>query len=158
MGSGSTNLDAVTVAALLGIASFAIDRTVRTLLFVLSYLKSWSAAVPDPLFLKDDSERIRAEKRQKVVYVLLATLFSMPILFLLGFKGILYALGFKKPALDFLLTLLVLVAGSDRIGEFVKMGGSPSAGPEKSAAPAIEIKGRVVLEEATFKRVTDQNP
>ncbi len=143
-----TRADGVTAIAMMLIASFAIDRVVVGLLFLLSFLPSWQRVFPEPTLLADPAARARAERKRKLIYFVFAGVLAGLFLAGYGQDRILKAAGFSiNPTLDSILTGLILMGGADRMTELLKMIGVQNA--EKPAAPArpIEITGRVILEE-----------
>jgi hypothetical protein len=125
------------------IGSFAIDRIVTGLLFLLSLPPGLGSLFPDPA-LVEEAARPAAEKRRKLNYFLLAAVLSLPVVFYADLK-IFAAMGFKPKyeILDTLLTALILIGGSDRIGDLLKTHASPVA--EKPSSGGIEITGTVTV-------------
>jgi hypothetical protein len=92
-------LDGVSAIALVLIASFAIDRVVNGLMFLLGFNKKWAQWCPDPKLIDEAAPRIAAERRQKLVYFILAGFFGMIVLAGLGHVRILTAMGLRpEPA------------------------------------------------------------
>src|ERR1043166_8062766 len=157
-------LDGVSAIALVAIASFAIDRIVNGLLFLLSFNKKWAQWFPEPKLIDDPAARFAAEKRQKLIYFALAGFFGIIVLAGLGHVRILAAMGVysEQPAtgtaapaakvsqffyalLDVAFTGLLLMGGADSIGRLLKLPGAP--GIEKPPPRPIEITGKLTLEE-----------
>ncbi len=141
-------IDGVSAIVVVLIASFAIDRIVTGLLFLLSFIKPWSRAFPDPATTKDTLERVSAVKKQKLIYFVFAGILSGLIVYF-GQVKIFDALGFEGKdeydILDNIITGLILMGGSDRVAAVLKTPGAP--GIDKSAPHPIEITGRLTLEE-----------
>lgn len=132
-------LDPVTMVAAIVIAAFAIDRTVTAFLFLLSF--GWKAADPASL---DGVLRAQAEKSYKLLYFGLSCLLALAVYFY-GNLSVFSALGFPPHRLaDAFLTMLVLVAGSDRIAVLLKVPDAGHAAPKPSEDP-IQISGTVTL-------------
>ena len=138
-------IDGVTAIAVILIASFAIDRIVAGLLFVLSY----TPLVSDPKGEQDSDRRHQAEKKHKFMYFVLSGALAIPILGWFGGVRIFSIIGFPNidPVLDTIVTGLILVGGSDRVSAIIKATGA-SAGAGKSEGGPIEITGRLVLEDS----------
>jgi len=85
--------DPVNVLVLILVGSFAIDRIVAGLLFLLSFNKAWNRRFPEPLSVQDGPKRIHAEKKQKLVYVSLAAVLAIVLLAGFGNIRVLAALG-----------------------------------------------------------------
>lgn len=88
-------LDGVSAIALVLIASFAIDRVVNGLLFLLGFTKKWAHWFPEPKLIDEPAQRMAAEKRQKLVYFVLAGFFGMIVLAGIGHVRILTAMGVR---------------------------------------------------------------
>ena len=139
-------LDGVTVIAILLVASFAIDRIVTGVLFLLSFSNRWSRRFPNPDLITDPAARLKAQNTQKLLYFCLAGALAIPLLAGYGKVRILATLGFPtNPLLDTILTGLILMGGSDRIAELLKMPGAPGA--QRSEPKAITIQGSLTLDE-----------
>jgi hypothetical protein len=169
-------LDGVSAIALVVIASFAIDRVVNGLLFLLSFYKKWAQWFPEPKLIDDPAARFAAEKRQKLIYFVLAGFFGMIVLAGLGHVRILAAMGVypeqasatwpaataspapspapganPKPSQSLFAILDVVFTG------LLLMGGADSigrvlkmpgvAGVEKPSPRPIEITGKLTLED-----------
>jgi hypothetical protein len=138
--------DGLSVTAMMALAAFAVERVTTGILFLLSFWQRWQTAFPDPDELTDSAKSAHAKRKAKLAYFVLAGLLVLLVVSLSPQIRILNALNINASApLDAALTCLVLVAGSDRIGELVKGGASASA--ESSSKP-VEIKGRIQLVES----------
>ena len=86
----------VSVIVMIVLAAFVIDRIVAAILFLISFNKSWATRFPDPASVESPEPRRTVEKKQKLIYFVLATLFAF--VFLLSFKqvGVIKALGFHQ--------------------------------------------------------------
>jgi TctA family transporter len=130
-------LDGISAIALILVGSFAIDRIVTALLFLLSFVR----LAPD---------RAADERKYKLMYYCLAGVLGIVVLAYYGQVRVLTALGIQiEPLIDTLLTGIVLVGGADRIAEFLK---APGAAPKQEAQP-IEITGKLILEESAAQKV-----
>lgn len=143
-------LDGVSAIAVILIASFAIDRIVTGLLFLMSFSKTWTRLVPEPATLQEPLEAMRAEKKQKLAYFLIALPLGILVLGWYGGLRLFVALGFQdiNYILDTFITGLVLVAGADRIAGLLKMSGAPGA--EDPAPRPLEVTGRLTLEQGSI--------
>lgn len=131
--------DGVSVTAMMALAAFAVERVTTGLLFLLSLWGRWETAFPDPDEIADPKLSIRARRKSRVAYFLLAGVLVLIVVSLSPQLRILNTLEMQAPLiLDIGLTCLVLVAGSDRIGEFLKGDGG---GAERSSKP-VELVGR----------------
>jgi hypothetical protein len=139
-------LDGISVIAFVLVGSFAIDRIVTFLLFVLAFNRKWAARFPKPALVADPAARARAEDAQKVVYFVFAGALAIPLLAGYGQVRVLEALGFQTNfILDTIVTGLILMGGSDRVAELLKMPGAP--GVHKPEPRPITIQGTLVLQD-----------
>jgi len=90
-----TPIDGVSAIALVLIVSFAIDRVVNGILFLLSFSQRWEKRCPEPTLITDPAAHLKAVKRCKLVYFLLAGFFGMIVLAGLGQVRILTAMGIR---------------------------------------------------------------
>lgn len=144
--------DGVTVTAMIVLASFVIERLTAGILFLLSSSSRWRRKFVDPLLSKDDSKRVDAERMSKWIHLVLAGSLALLLLSLNRGIGVLSALGIEgyNEYVDLALTWLILVAGSDQLGELLK-GESRSA--ERATTPIV-ITGPVTLVEDRDKKST----
>lgn len=144
----------VSVIAFVLLLSFAIDRVVSGLLFVLSWSDKWRRFCPDPADVADPIERSAAHRMQKTIYFALAALFSVALLKLVG-SGVLVQMGFAPGPLDLPLTALILMGGAERVSAF-----SSSLQPSDASAagePPLHITGTLTLEEGTIRRLRGED-
>jgi hypothetical protein len=142
-------LEGVTAIAALLIASFAIDRIVAGVLFVLSFFKAWEKRFPEPALEPDDASRFKADRKQKLARFVISAMMALPVLAWYGQVRILAAVGFEavNPLLDQILTGCILIGGADRIGEVLKWGSAEGhTAIEKRATQPLEITGKLTLE------------
>src|SRR5436309_667287 len=85
----------VNVIIMILLASFVIDRIATASLFLLSFSPAWERLIPDPLILEQSQERRSAEKKQKLIYFVLAGVLALWFLALYKNVGVLGALGFQ---------------------------------------------------------------
>jgi hypothetical protein len=128
------------------IASFAIDRLVTGLFFLLAFSDDLR-----PLVLEDPARPDgRAARARRLIYAIVA-----------GYLGIVVVAGILKvhlfemaaPAdakpnafLDTVLTGMILAAGADRLSEIVKSFGG-DGGARHAPEKPIEITGKLILEQ-----------
>ena len=130
--------DGVSAIALILIASFAIDRVVTAVLFLLA----WAGWAPDP---------VADERKYKLIYYLLGGALGIFVLAHFGQVRVLTALGIKiDQYLDTTLTGIVLVGGADRIAGLLK---APSGAPQNAAPQPMVITGKLVLEESAAQKI-----
>lgn len=138
------------------IASFAIDRIVTGLFFLLSFVPELRPIV-DPESIEDPAAKASAMRNYRVLYAIVAGYLATVVL--AGQLGIrLSAITGLLPDaksgegwssfLDILLTGLLLVGGADRLSEALKLA---VGGDEKKSKTPIEITGKVVLEQGAAK-------
>lgn len=145
-------IDGVSAIAVILILSFAINRIATGLLFLVSFVKPWARFLPDPVLQTNEGLRMKAERRRKLVYFVLAGILAMGVFAGYGTVRILSVSGFPSinPILDVILTGLILVAGSDRIAELLKTPATAGVALATAEAPTtrpIEITGTLTLVE-----------
>jgi hypothetical protein len=92
------NSGAATAIALILVMSFAVDRIVAGLLFLLFFSSTWRRMFPEPSSISEDGPRSKAERDNKVIYFVLAG--ALCIAILAGFPNvrIVSALGLSRGA------------------------------------------------------------
>ncbi len=147
-------IDGISAIAVILIASFAIDRVVTGLLFLLSFVKSWRQYFPDPT-AQEGEERAASERKLKLAYFVFAGILGIALLGGYGKMRIFAASGFPDVPwwLDALATGLILMGGADRVAAFLNMGGPLG---EKAAPQPIQISGKIVLEDSGNKVSTKE--
>jgi hypothetical protein len=128
------SIDVTTAITIILIASFAIDRLVTLLMFLLPFAK-----------LRRDQDPELQKKRERVTYIALAGFLGL----LLGYFGdirLLAGLGFStNVVMNAIVTALILTAGSDSISALLKKMSSTGLGE-------AEPKPLVVQGDLTLKR------
>lgn len=139
-------IDGISGIVVILVASFAIDRIVTGLLFVLSFVKPWARMFPDPGLLGEGEKRNRAEKKHKLLYFTCAGILGMGVLSWWGGVRTFSVLGFPaiNPYLDIVITGLILMGGSERIAAILNLPGAIGGHP--SGPRPIEVTGKLVLE------------
>ena len=142
---------ALNVFLFIMIISFVIDRVVRAFMFLLSFLGRWVHWLDDAANLEDETERLKAIKRQKLAYSLIAATFG--IVFVWSFEEIrvLKLLIGSSPDnnLDFFITWMTVLGGSDFVGRILSISGiGDIGGGSSSNTQPIEITGKLTLENA----------
>ena len=138
------------------IASFAIDRIVTGLFYLLSY-NSELRALLDPDSVENPALKAGATRLYRLIYAVCAG--YLGIIVVAGVMGIrlskIAGLELDPQAgpatsdlLDILITGLLLTGGADRLAEGLKLY---SGSPAKPAQAPIEITGKVVLEQETAR-------
>jgi hypothetical protein len=139
-------MEAATVAALVAIASFAIDRIAAATFFLLSFAEGWRESFPDPATLPDGALRTDAARKLKLVYYIFVGALALIAVLLLRIQ-ILDALNVPGGGtwIDALFSAIVLMGGS---GQIAALLGAPHAAPQSKPPPEpIQIRGSVRLEE-----------
>jgi hypothetical protein len=136
----------ISTLVLILILSFAIDRVVKALLFLLSFAGLWTKRFPDPLLLEDPTQRAKAEKQQKLIYYTFAGLLGLIVVAIYGNVRVFQALGYQAAnvGLDAIATGIILMAGSDVISKVMQVSGM--GGTSESSSQPIEITGKLILE------------
>ena len=151
------DIGGISTLVLILVLSFAIDRFTKSMLFLLSFVKPWTRWAPDPLTIVDPLNRIKADKKQKLILHLLAGALGLIVIALWGKIRILEAVGYKATdAVDVVATAIVLVGGSDIIDKLLRTSGLSGSVAKASASQPIEITGRLVLERSSEQKVEEQ--
>jgi hypothetical protein len=143
----SLRIDGISLLVLILLASFAVDRVVRAVLFLLGFLPFWRRLAPDP---DDPTTGYQAAQRHRLVYALMAGGLAIGVLSWLGKVRILAALGFMQvdPLIDTLFTGLLVMGGADRVEILMqKLGAGSTAGAARAATP-VEITGHLRIDES----------
>jgi hypothetical protein len=139
-------MDGITALSVLAIASFAVDRFVTGILFLLSFVPGWQRAFPAPTTVNDPDRRIVAEKHYKLVYFTFAAVVGGFVLAYWGNVQLLNAIGFKTTRfIDTVITGLLLMGGAERLSGVIKLPGERRV--EKAPAQPIQVTASVVLEQ-----------
>ncbi len=135
----SSQASPVALGAVLILSSFAIDRFVSALLFVVNYFR-----LP-----KDGTKRVPTDRqaaKEKFAYYFLAGLLASWVVVTYPVARVMHTLNFYPywRELDYFVSIVVILGGADRIAAL-----APSKGavvPRDSGPRPVEIKGRVTLE------------
>ena len=138
----------VDAIALILILSFAIERVAASVMFLLSYKYAFAA----PARVDDAGKRAIAERDHKLVYSLLAVTLGIGVLLASGGDFlVLRKLGIVPTpspkllsALDYLITVTVLLQGADAMSKLQKTITPPKV--EEPDPKPVEITGTLTLE------------
>jgi len=127
----------VTLGAVLIVSSFAIDRFVSAILFVVNYFRIQKDGPAAPPTEKQAANQI-------LLYFFLGSLFAGWVVLTYPVALVMSTLKFEpySRGLDYLVSIAVILGGADRIAAL----GQPKAAPRPSTTQPVEIKGRVFLE------------
>jgi hypothetical protein len=137
----------ISVAVMIVIAAFAIERVVGALLFLLSYVPRWREFLPDARLAADQERQIELEQRHKLVSISIAGALALAIVWMVPIEALGYlGVAGVSSEVDRIFTAVVLVAGSDQIRALIKggEGGSAARAPEP-----IHVTGSLVLRESS---------
>jgi hypothetical protein len=135
--------DAVSVTAMLVLSAFALERVTKGLFFLLSFLSRWKARFPEPSTIAEAGARHEAAKKQRLAYFVVCGLLAFVVVCLSPEFRVLSAMDIEGPRLlDFSLTWLVLMAGSDRIQDFMQ---DRKAAVTGASTEPIQIEGTVTV-------------
>jgi len=144
------HLDGVTLMAMIFVASFAIDRVVSAVLFLMSF----SNRFPDPERETDPVVKAKTAKNYKLWYYGLASVFAILAVADFGKVRILAAIGYPpdpNPLLDAILTAITLVGGADRLAALKLPGAAESA---EAAPKPLQVTGTLTLEEGSPRKLS----
>ena len=148
-----TGIGGLNVLVLLLLASFAIERVATAVVFTLSYVPWWERRFPNPATAdREPARAARLAQNQRLVRVLFACALAALVVSLDERLRVLFALGVNvaemraslQTAVDAVLTVILLVGGSDLLGRMLDISGRMGGGG--SASAPVEIKGTLVLE------------
>lgn len=167
-------LDVPSAITAILLCSYAIDRVLKGLLFLLALLPAWNRYIPDPASLPapdsfDDrnasaeawKNRKHAETKQKLAYLLPAFVLGAGLA-TFGHIRVLHVLGFpdkdtSEMLVDILLSALILMGGADQTAQVLRMlGAKISTKAEPSQPRPIEIHGKLILEEPREEKTGTQ--
>ncbi|MCP4266119.1 MAG: hypothetical protein GY777_11190 [Candidatus Brocadiaceae bacterium] len=149
-------IDGISAIVVILIASFAVDRIVTGLLFLLSFIKPWNRTFPSPATTKDAFEHDSAVKRKKLIYFAFAGILAGLIVYY-GEIGIFKALSFKDAStiMDYIVTGLILMGGSDRIAAVI-LKSSVTSRAKTSTSEPVEITGKLILTGEGGKKLSQE--
>ena len=144
-------MSGISVLVLILILSFALERVVKAFLFLLSYVPIWCRFAPDPRMIDNVIERIRAEKKQKLIYTLIVAILGGILVNVYPDIRLIQNLVGEttNPYLDMIVTVIVLLAGSDIVGRLLNISGigEMDTGAASTRSEPIEITGKLILED-----------
>jgi hypothetical protein len=134
-------IDGVTAVALVLIASFAIDRIVTAVLFLATLTNILREPPPGDA---------RAQQLHKLVYFVLAGILGVVVLAFFGNVRILQAMGLQNinPAVDAIVTGLLLMGGAERLSGLIQPGAAEK--PEPTPVPIV-VTGTLTIKDGAGK-------
>jgi len=160
------SLDVPSTITVLVVCSYAMDRVLRGLLFLLNLSPAWRKRFPNPATLPDPAKepnalaaaeareiQERANVRHKLAYFVPAFLAGM-FLATFGHIRLLQFMGFQfhneeisGGLVDIIVTALVLMGGADQTSQILDRFGAKVAVPrDQSERRPVELTGTLVLE------------
>lgn len=151
-------MSGVSVLILMMLLSFAIDRVVRAILFLLSFVPFWKRIAPDPRQAENTKAEISAENRQKLIYAIMAVVLGALLAVVYSDIRLIENLRLveslmannqnTKPILDVIVTVMVLAGGADLLGRLLQISGigGVGAGVPSGKTEPIEVTGKLILE------------
>ena len=150
----NNDVTGISTIVLIVVLSFAIERLVKAILFLLSFVRAWARRFPDPLMISDPIRRAQAERKKTLIYFVLVGILAL-MFEIRGKIGLLIALGVRDSMtlLDILVTTIVLMAGSDLITKILPLSNKDTGG-ESNNQP-IAITGRLILDNSNSATVEE---
>lgn len=151
-------MSGVSVLILMMLLSFAIDRVVRAILFLLSFVPFWKRIAPDPRQAENPNAEISAERRQKLIYAIMVVVLGALLAVVYSDLRLIENLRLAeslmdknqhtKPILDVIVTIMVLAGGADLVGRLLQISGITDigAGVPSAKTEPIEVSGKLILE------------
>jgi hypothetical protein len=135
---------------MLVLAAFALERITKGAFFLLSFTRPWKDIFPEPSTVAGAEAKYQAERKLRLAYFVFCGVLALLVVVLSPEFRVLSAMDINGPTIvDFALTWLVLLAGSDRIQEL--MQDRKGAATVSSSKP-IQIEGTVTLLDAPEPR------
>ena len=136
------------------ILAFAADRVAKATKFCLDFIPAWHRRFPDPEFIENKAARRRISNRHLIAYTVIVGAIAGAAVWVFEDLRILEKLtGAPTDALvDIVVTVLVLMGGSDLLGRIVQvsgigdMGAAAASGEPSPRNKPVEIVGKIVLE------------
>lgn len=151
-------MNATSALVLILVLSFAADRLAKGLLFLLGLLPFWARWFPEPQLVKDPERQARVRTRRVVLYTLVVgSIAGTAIWFFPEIRIIELLSGPRTHVfIDIVVTLVVVMGGSDLVGRIVQIsgigeGGGGAVGGGRNEP--IEISGKLTLENGETARV-----
>ena len=151
------SITGVSTMVLIMVLSFALERIVKAILFLLSFVRAWARRFPDPLMITDPIRRAKAERKKTLAHFVFAGILALIFIATWGQIRLFIALGIKDPnaLLDILVTTIALVGGSDLTSKIVPLLGKGDS-VESSNQP-ITITGRLILDNSSSTELEEQS-
>ncbi|HKS57694.1 MAG TPA: hypothetical protein VJS12_20520 [Steroidobacteraceae bacterium] len=145
-------METISVAAMVVVAAFAIERVSTALFFLLSFVPQWNEAMPDPGTEPDPTLQADLRRRMQLAAALVTGALALLVVWWFDIR-ILHELHVPKApdTLDRLFSAVVLMGGSAQIGELLKGSKSPVL-PAKPPEP-IRVTGTLILEDPASARL-----
>lgn len=139
---------------LIMVLAFSADRLTKGLMFCLSFIPAWRKQLPDPELIQNRARRHQIQNRHLVVYTAIVGLIAGAAVYFFDDVRIISMLveGKADKTVDILVTLLVIMGGSDLLGRIVQISGIGDTGAAAASgetAPRnkpVEIVGRLTLD------------
>jgi len=160
------SLDVPSTITVLVVCSYAIDRVLRGLLFLLNLSPAWRKRFPNPATLPDPAKEPsavtaaearenleRANVRQKLAYfvpaflagIFLATFGHIRLLQFMGFQF--HNEEISGGLVDIIVTALVLMGGADQTSQILDRFGTKISVPrDQSERKPVELTGTLIIE------------
>lgn len=144
-------METISVAAMVVVAAFAIERVSTALFFLLSFVPQWNEAMPDPAIEAEPTRQATLRRRAQLAVAIVTGALALLVVWQFDIR-ILHELRVPNApdTLDRLFSAVVLMGGSAQIGELLR-GSKGTAIPAKPPEP-IRVTGTLILEEPASTR------
>jgi hypothetical protein len=142
------------VLAFIMVLAFAADRVAKSVMFCLAFVPAWHRRFPDPELIENKVVRQRMRNRYLLAYtVIVGAIAAAAVLTFPDLRILDKLTGETTDAvIDIVVTVLVLMGGSDLLGRIVQvsgigdMGAAAASGETSPRNKPVEVVGRLVLE------------
>ncbi|HUP61658.1 MAG TPA: hypothetical protein VNA69_14705 [Thermoanaerobaculia bacterium] len=125
--------DTAKLIAIVVLASFAIERIVAAISYLIDSVRLYQLNHPA-------AAKLREKHQRKAFLLTAAALLAIGVVYLADLRILrTLKLGEVPPEFDFALTWLVLFAGADRVRDFLQGAGGSGAAAETSEVPGFRI-------------------
>lgn len=139
---------------LIMVLAFSADRLTKGLMFCLSFIPAWRKRLPNPELIENKVRRHQIQNLHLVVYTVIVGIVAGAAVLLFEDVRIISMLvgGEPEEVIDILVTLLVIMGGSDLLGRIVQISGIGDTGAAAASGETsprnkpVEIVGRLTLE------------
>lgn len=150
-------MNATSALVLIMILAFAVDRIGKAVLFALGQIPWWARRFPDPAGIADKAAAAKARRRGVIAYsALVGSMAAAAAWFFPETRLVsMLIIGDSHIVIDMIVTVTVLMGGSDLVGRVIQFAGmfdedgegGGGRAPRAGRDGPIEVVGRVTLDD-----------